>query len=468
MAAQLVLMVFSVKQAEITNVFEAMRVFSGRDLRKLLIPLIIEQVLMSFMGMADTMMVSNVGEAALSAVSLADSINVLVINLFAALATGGTIICAQYIGNKNDRAAHNASNQVMLSVIAISLMIMTIGIVLRKPLLRAVFGAVEDDVMSNALTYFTITVVSYPFIAIHDASAALFRSTGNSKLPMLVTMGVNVLNIAGNAVLIFIFKLGVMGAAIPTLVSRMVGAIIMLSFQHRAGQVISFRDYRHLRPDFKVIKRVLAIGVPTGIENCFFQLGKLMVQSTVSTLGTQAIAAQAMTSTLELFISQPAMAVGLGMVTVVGQCIGAGKKDEAKKYIKKLTIIATVILVALEVLVLAATKPITMFATMTADGRELTFRLMCLIVIVKTFLWPMAFMPAYGMRAAGDVKFSMIVSTTSMWILRVALSWYLCRFTDVGILGVWIGMFSDWFARNIFFIWRLKSGRWIEHKVIER
>ncbi len=193
-----------------------------------------------------------------------------------------------------------------------------------------------------------------------------------------------------------------------------------------------------------------------------------MVQSTVSTLGTQAIAAQAMTSTLELFISQPAMAVGLGMVTVVGQCIGAGKKDEAKKYIKKLTIIATVILVALEVLVLAATKPITMFATMTADGRELTFRLMCLIVIVKTFLWPMAFMPAYGMRAAGDVKFSMIVSTTSMWILRVALSWYLCRFTDVGILGVWIGMFSDWFARNIFFIWRLKSGRWIEHKVIER
>ena len=133
-------MVFSVKQAEITNVFEAMRVFSGRDLRKLLIPLIIEQVLMSFMGMADTMMVSNVGEAALSAVSLADSINVLVINLFAALATGGTIICAQYIGNKNDRAAHNASNQVMLSVIAISLMIMTIGIVLRKPLLRAVFG----------------------------------------------------------------------------------------------------------------------------------------------------------------------------------------------------------------------------------------------------------------------------------------------------------------------------------------
>lgn len=468
MAAQLVLMVFSVKQAEITNVFEAMRVFSGRDLRKLLIPLIIEQVLMSFMGMADTMMVSNVGEAALSAVSLADSINVLVINLFAALATGGTIICAQYIGNKNDRAAHNASNQVMLSVIAISLMIMTIGIVLRKPLLRAVFGAVEDDVMSNALIYFTITVVSYPFIAIHDASAALFRSTGNSKLPMLVTMGVNVLNIAGNAVLIFIFKLGVMGAAIPTLVSRMVGAIIMLSFQHRAGQVISFRDYRHLRPDFKVIKRVLAIGVPTGIENCFFQLGKLMVQSTVSTLGTQAIAAQAMTSTLELFISQPAMAVGLGMVTVVGQCIGAGKKDEAKKYIKKLTIIATVILVALEVLVLAATKPITMFATMTADGRELTFRLMCLIVIVKTFLWPMAFMPAYGMRAAGDVKFSMIVSTTSMWILRVALSWYLCRFTDVGILGVWIGMFSDWFARNIFFIWRLKSGRWIEHKVIER
>ena len=419
------------------------------------------------MGMADTMMVSNVGEAALSAVSLADSINVLVINLFAALATGGTIICAQYIGNKNDRAAHNSSNQVMLSVIAISLMIMTVGIVLRKPLLRAVFGAVEDDVMSNALTYFTITVVSYPFIAIHDASAALFRSTGNSKLPMLVTMGVNVLNIIGNSILIFGFNMGVAGAAIPTLVSRMTGAVIMLCFQHRKGQVISFRDYRNLRPDFKVIKRVLAIGVPTGIENCFFQLGKLMVQSTVSTLGTQAIAAQAMTSTLELFISQPAMAVGLGMVTVVGQCIGAGKKDEAKKYIKKLTIIATIILVTLEVLVLAATKPITMFATMTDEGRDLTFRLMCLIVVVKTFLWPMAFMPAYGMRAAGDVKFSMIVSTTSMWILRVALSWYLCRYTDVGILGVWIGMFSDWFARDIFFIWRLKSGRWIEHEVID-
>ena len=307
--------------------------FTKKQLWALLIPLMVEQVLNSLMGTADTMMVSNVGSAAISAVSLVDSINTLILNIFSALATGGAIVCSQYIGKQRTDSANAAGRQLILSMFVISTIISAVCVIFRAPLLSLIFGKVDADVMQNALIYMLITGLSFPFIGLYNASAALFRSSGNSKLPMTVSMISNCINIVGNAIFIFGLKLGVAGAALSTLTSRIFCAAVIMYIQTKPKQTIYISNYLAIRPDLPMVKMILGFGIPTGIENGMFQFGKLAIQSTVSTLGTTAIAAQAMTAVLEGFSSMAGMGIGLGMVTVVGQCIGAGRKDEAKRYI---------------------------------------------------------------------------------------------------------------------------------------
>ena len=440
--------------------------FSNRDLKKLLLPLIAEQILMSLMGTADAMMVSNVGASALSAVSLVDAINTLILYLFSAMSTGGAIVVSQYIGHREERNANRACRQLLLSVSAVALFLTVLLFLIRKPLLRLIFGSVTDEVMADSLTYFSITVLSYPFIAIQYGSAALFRAAGNSRIPMLVTVGTNSVNILGNAVLIFGVHLGVAGAAAATLASRILGGIGMMLLQRRPGSVITITDYFSVRPDAALIRRILSIGIPTGVENCLFQLGKLLIQSTVSTLGTQAIAVQAMTAHIELFTSMPGMAVGIGLVTVVGQCIGGGRPDEAVKNCRKLTFVSFLSVAILSGLSVLACPVITRLAGLSAESGAEVFRLIVLIACVKPVIWALAFTPAYGMRAAGDVRYSMIVSSSSMWVLRVGLCWYLCRVAGMGVTGVWIAMFSDWICRAVLFTIRFVRRRWLLHDVI--
>jgi putative MATE family efflux protein len=440
--------------------------FSNKDLKRLLIPLIIDQLLMSLIGFVDTVMVSNVSAASLSAVSLVDSINTLVLFLFAALATGGTIVCSQYLGLGDKKAAKNASRQLVVSIFALSALLTILCVLLRGVLLRGIFGSVDDDVMQAAGVYFLITALSYPFIALNDASASLYRAAGNSRLPMLVSLGANVLHIAVNALLIFGFKMGVTGAAVSTLLSRTLGALTMLYLQRRPGQTITLDKLRRFRPDKRVIRMILFIGIPAGVENCLFQLGKLLVQSTVSTLGTTAIAAQALTNTLEGLTSMPSVAIGLGLLTIAGQCMGAGRPDEARRYIIKLTKVSTVVLASCIAVVFLLTKPITALAGMDAESAMTTLRLMTLISVVKVFLWPLAFTPVNGMRAAGDVRYAMLVSGISMWVLRVGLSYILVRYAGLGLVGVWIAWFSDWVCRGAFFLGRFLKGTWMQKKVL--
>jgi putative MATE family efflux protein len=440
--------------------------YTNKDLRRLLIPLVIDQLLMSLIGLVDTIMVSNVSPASLSAVSLVDSINVLVLYLFAALSTGGTVVCAQYLGLGDKNAAKNASRQLIVSITALSLLLTAVCVLLRESLLRGIFGAVDADVMSAAGTYFLITAMAYPFIALYDASAALYRASGNSRLPMLVTLGTNVVHLIVNAVLIFGLRLGVEGAALSTLLSRVLGAAVMLAFQRRPGQDITFDKILTYKPDLKIIRMILYIGIPAGVENCLFQLGKLMVQSTVSTLGTAAIAVQALTGMLEAFQSMPAVGIGLGLVTVAGTCMGAGKPEEARRYIIKLTKLSFIVMAASIAVVLLLTKPATLLAGMDPASAKMTFSLMTLIAVFKVFLWPLAFTPANGLRAAGDVKYAMLVSGISMWVLRVGLAYYLCRYAGVGLAGVWIAMFADWGCRGIFFLVRFLRGAWMRKKVL--
>ena len=399
--------------------------YSNTDLRKLLIPIIIEQLLSSLMGTVDTMMVSNVGSAAISAVSLVDSINILVIQALSALAAGGAILCSQYIGSEKRDGAIRSAQQVLFVMAVLSVALSAGCLIFRVPLLRVIFGAVEADVMKNSQVYFLFTLLSFPFIGLYDAGASILRAQNNSRSPMVISVISNFMNIGGNAILIFGFHMGVEGAAISTLISRIFCAVVVLWKLRDESKPIFVKQYLSIRPDFGLIKKILFIGIPSGIENSMFQFGKLAIQSTVSTLGTVAIAAQAM--------------CWLSEMVIVASCL----------------------------LVFVLTKPITMIGGMEAESAKLCMQMMIFITIVKPLCWVMAFVPGYGMRAAGDVKFSMITSCCTMWLCRVSLCIYLCRIWGFGPIAVWIGMAADWSLRSILFTIRFKSGKWLNHHLIE-
>ena len=442
--------------------------FTNRMIRNLLIPVVLEQLLNSIMGTADTMMVSNVGSAAISAVSLVDSINVLVIQAFSALAAGGAVVCAQYIGQRNKEKANESARQVLFIITAISVAVSLFCLVFQKPLLRLIFGSVEEKVMRASEIYFFYTALSFPFIAAYDSAASIFRAQDNTRGPMTISMISNVMNIAGNAIMIWAFHMGVAGAALSTLISRIFCAVVVLIQlrKEREGQEIVVRDYFKIRPNWSMIKRILGIGIPSGVENSMFQLGKLAIQSTVSTLGTAAIAAQAMTNILENLNGIAAIGVGVGLMTIVGQCLGAGRKDEAVYYIKKLCVIAEIVVLTSCLIVFALTKPVTILGGMEKESADMCFHMVMWITIMKPLVWTMAFVPGYGLRAAGDVKFSMITSCCTMWACRFCLCVFLIRVMGFGPMGVWIGMFADWTVRSIIFTWRFHSRKWLQHKVI--
>ena len=436
--------------------------FSNKMIAGILIPVVLEQLLNSIMGTADTMMVSNVGSAAISAVSLVDSINVLVIQVFAALAAGGTIICSQYMGQKNTKNATDAAKQLIFIITAIAVVLTVVCVVFQISLLHLIFGKVEAEVMTNSEVYFLYTALSFPIIAVFNAGSSVFRAQENTTLPMTSSVISNIMNIVGNAILIFGFHMGVAGAALSTLISRIFCAIVVMYFLRSPKEEICVRDYIKIRPDRHKIKMILALGIPTGIENGMFQFGKLAIQSTVSTMGTTAIAAQAMTNIFENVNGVFGIGTGIGLMTVVGQCIGAKHYKEAKYYMVKLTVIAEVGLTISCLLVYAAAHPVTLIAGMEAESAALCMQMIAAITIVKPVAWVLSFVPAYGLRAAGDVRFSMIVSVTTMWCCRVALCIFLVKAFGMGPMAVWIGMFADWSIRSVIFSGRFLSGRWLK------
>lgn len=441
--------------------------FSNKALVALLIPIVVEQLLNSFMGMIDTMMVSNVGSEALSGVSLVDSVNNLIVQLFSAMATGAAIVCSHYVGMRDKEGANNAAKQVVISVGVIALVITVFGITFKRQILGIIFGQIEPGVMENAVIYFFFTALSYPFLALFSAGSAIFRSCGNSRYPMTVSVISNVINIIGNYILIFTFDMGVTGAAIATLISRIFCMVAVYVALAKPRQDIMVNDYMNIRPDWSLIKTILAIGIPSGIENSMFQFGKLAIQSTVSTMGTAVIAAQAMTNILEGLNGIFGLGVGMCLMTVVGQCMGAGRKEEARYYIIKLCIIAEVGITISCLLVYAMLRPVTVIAGMESTSAALCIEMMTAITIVKPLIWTGSFVPAYGLRAAGDVRFSMTTSIITMWGCRVALCIFLVKTYNMGPMAVWYGMFADWALRSVIFFSRFLSGKWMKKEVIK-
>ena len=442
------------------------RLFDNKKLAALLIPLAVDQLLNSFMGTVDTLVVSNLGSAAISAVSLVDSINILIVQAFFALASGGTVVCSHYLGCGKKEHAQEAARQLVFITFVLSAVIAGMCLLFNGPMLALIFGKVESAVMVNAKKYFFFSAISYPFIALYDDGSCILRAQENSRLPMLISVISNILNIILNLLFVWVFHWGVAGSATATMLARMFSMVTVLVKLRNPQLEIQLRKYFTIRPDWDEIKRILRIGVPSGVENSMFQFGKLAIQSTVSTLGTVAIAAQAMTNILENLNGIAAIGIGIGLMTVVGQCLGAGRKDEAIYYIKKLSWISEIVIIASCLIVFALTKPVTMLGGMEKASADLCFNMMTFITIVKPICWVLAFIPPYGLRAAGDVKFSMITSCCTMWLCRVSLCIYLCRVWGFGPIAVWIGMACDWTLRSIIFTIRFHSRKWLKHHVI--
>ena len=434
--------------------------FDNKALTALIIPLIVEQLLAVLVGMADSIMVANVGEAAVSGVALVDNIMVLLINIFAALATGGAVVAGQYLGQKREKDACIAAKQLIWFIFLCSVGITAIVYLGRNFILHSVFGAIDADVMSSANTYLMIVTASIPFIALYNGGAAIFRAMGNSKVSMQVSIVMNVINVAGNAILIYGFHRGTEGVAIPTLVSRMVAAILILGLLCNQTRVLHLEKTLRYHLNGSMVKRILNIGVPNGLENSMFQLGKILVLSLVSTFGTSAIAANAVSNAVALFQILPGMAISLAVTTVISRCVGAGDYEQAKYYTRKLLKI-TYCCMAVTVALIFAVLPLIMkvynlSAGTSAESEKILLFHGCSAILV----WPIAFNLPAVFRASGDVRYSMITSIVSMWIFRIAFSYILGKYMGIGVFGVWIAMIIDWCFRAILFVYRYFSGKW--------
>ena len=437
--------------------------FSNRALKRLIWPLVVEQLLAVTIGMADTVMVASCGEAAVSGVSLVDSINILLINIFSALATGGAIVASQYLGREDQENANLAAKQLLLSVGFLSTLLAVLALVGHQSLLDLLFGSAEADVMQNSYTYFFWSVISYPFLGIYNGGAALFRAMGNSKVSMRTSIIMNVLNVCGNALLIYVFQLGVAGAAISTLVSRALGAVVMVWLLHskpHQNDKIHLETLNIFRPNWSMIRKILNIGIPNGLENGMFQIGKILVQGLIATFGTAAIAANAAANSVASLPQIPSTAVGLAMVTVVGQCVGAGEYEQAKKYTRRLTMLSYLCITVLSLLEMAGAQLLTGLFILSPEATQMAVEVILWNGVFTILIWPASFTLPNGLRAAGDVRFTMGISVLSMWIFRIGFSYLLAQAFHMGLMGVWFAMFIDWFVRAGLFIWRFASNRW--------
>lgn len=438
-------------------------VFTQKALLALILPLVVEQILGLTVGMADSIMVSSAGEAAVSGVSLVDSINILLVNTFSSLSTGGAVVAAHRLGEKRREAAGRTADQLLLCVTGIALIITLFSLLFNRQILGAVFGNVEADVMKNAVIYFYLTALSFPFLGVYNASAALSRAMGDSKTTMVISVGMNIINITGNAVLILVFHWGVYGVALSTLVSRILAAGVMFVLLRSEKRPLHYSGHFWQKLDKKTVKNMMKVGVPTGIDNCIFQIGKILVQSLVAGLGTTAIAANAIAGVVAGVAVIPASAMGIAMITVVGQAAGAGAIGQAKGYVRKLLGYSYFFMAVLNFgIIFFAGRIAGLYqvseATIALAAKVIIFHSLCAMLF-----WPTGFSLPNALRAAMDANFTMVVSIASMWTFRIGLSYLFTMHFHMGLMGIWAAMGADWVFRSACFVWRLVSGRWLKH-----
>ena len=434
--------------------------FSNRELANLIGPLVIEQLLAVLVGMADSIMVANVGEAAVSGVSLVDNIMILIINIFAALATGGAVVAGQYIGRKDEKSACKAATQLVWFVSFSAVAIMILVYLGKDIILNQVFGHITAEVKGHADIYLLIVTASIPFIALYNGGAAIFRAMGNSQVSMRVSLLMNAINVTGNAILVFGLRIGTAGVAIPTLISRMVAAIVITVLLCNQTRILHIERTLKFRFDGRMIRKILAIGVPNGLENSMFQLGKILVLSLVSTFGTYAIAANAVSNAIALFQILPGMAISLAITTVISQCVGANDYEQVHYYLKKLLVIIYVAMAGTVALIFLALPLILKAYNLSDQTAAAATNIIHFHGISAMIIWPLSFALPAAYRAAGDAKACMYTSIVSMWIFRIGFSYLVGKYMGLGVFGVWVAMVIDWIVRAICFVIRYFNGKW--------
>lgn len=440
--------------------------FSPSFLFNLVLPLVAEQFLAVTIGMADTVMVTSCGEAVVSGVSLIDSFSQLMVSLFAAFATGGAVVASQYLGhNEPDRACDSAKQLMNVSVLA-GLIVVLALLPFRQYVLDLLYGKIDPDVMQNASVYFLYLILSYPFLAIYNSCAALFRSMGDSRMSLKVSILMNVLNIGGNAALIYGFGMGAAGAAISTLVSRIVSALVMMFLLCQSSRQIHFIHPLRFEWNGRIVRNIFKVGIPTGIEGAVFQIGKVLVQTFMAGFGTASLAANAISNSVAGLANVPGNALGLAMIPVVGQCIGADEKKQAVYYTKKLMRITYYAVWGLSLLLFILTPQIVGIFHLSSEATGMTVVILHTFMFGSALVWPLSFGLPNALRAAGDARFTMYVSMFSMWMFRVVSSYIISVVFGLRLYGVWIGMYIDWIFRAVCFAIRFMHGRWLEKKVI--
>ena len=448
-----------------SNAVKRNYMFSNKYLAKLFIPLVIEVFLEYLVGLIDSIMVANVGEDAVSAVFLVDFVIAFLISIFAAIATGGAVASGQYIGAKDIEHADDSINQLIRFLLLFSVVITILIYIFKDYLLTILFGSITEEVRNNANTYILIVAASIPFLALYNGGASMFRTIGNSKISMKIMISMNILNVIGNAVLIYVFKMGIAGAAISTLISRIGAALIIIILGLNKKNIIYIKNKIKYKMTFSAVKRILSVGIPYGIENGMFYFGRLLILSLVSTFGTASIAANSVSTLIASFEVLPGMAIGLGLTTVISQCVGANDYNQTKYYTKKIIAIIYVSQTITSIIVLSLLPFILHIYHLSSEATSYTYKLSWYHAVMM-IIWPLGYSLPVVFRASGDAKFPMAVASISMIVCRIVLAYVFALYFHMGMIGTWIAMFADWIVKALIFTYRYLSGKWIKFKYI--
>lgn len=439
--------------------------FSRKDLRDLCMPLVLEQLLLFAVGLADSLMVAGVSHAAVSGVSLVDSVSALIIAVFTAFAAGGAVVAGQALGRRDESGGRDAAKQLLVTLFLASVLV-TAGLYAAEDfVLGKVFGKVEADVALATKQYYDIVMMSVPMIALYNAGTALMRMMQRSDVTFRVSLLMNGVNIVGNAILIYGFKMGVVGAAIPTLVSRLVAMFVILGLLRQEKYSLCIRGMRHYRYHAKTVKNILSIGVPGGLENGMFYFGRLVLTSLISTLGTASITANAIGNTVGNFHVCCGSAIGLGLTAVASRCVGAGDYEAARRYTRRLTVQEYIVQTVMNALIFAAMPLIYRIYHISGETARLTFWVLTIHGLASILLHSPSFLLCNTLRSAGDARFTMIVSSLSMWLCRVGLGYLFALTFEMGVVGVYTAHAVDWLARSIVFIIRYRGHRWEQYRL---
>ncbi len=442
------------------------KMFSNVQLKRLILPLLVEQLLVMLVGMADTVMVSSAGEAAISGVSIVNDVNNLIIAILTAIAGGGSVIVTQYLGNRDNENTKLSASQLITISFIISLFFGVFCVIFHGAILNLLYGSVEESVMENAKVYFWITSLSFPFLGVYNSSAALYRSMNHTNTTMKVSILMNIINVVGNYVCVYLLGMASAGVAWPTLISRIVASFIMFYLCFNQNNPVSVTWENILTFKKHIISKILSIAIPNGVENGLFQLGKVLVSMFVATYGTIQIAANGVTNSLGVLCYASEMAMQLAVVTVIGQCVGANDYDQARYYVKKMLIIAAIMALVNNVLLYVLSPyALSLYALKgeTLAIAEQILGMECLAVIIFHVL---AFVLPTCLRASGDAKYTMYVGVASMFMARVLGAYILGTVLGLGVVGTRIAMYLDWIVRIIFFVIRYRSGKWMAYRTI--